>query len=128
MASELTRRELIQTGAAGAAALGLYGLFSDSVGRALSAPAQCGQLSDIEHVVILIQENRSFDHYFGTYKGVRGFADTNVLRLNDGSGLTVFAQPAYPPPGYAGTLPPFPFTTTLPNNGDGTKQPPPARG
>jgi phospholipase C len=32
-------------------------------------------LTDIEHVVILIQENRSFDHYFGSYRGVRGFAD-----------------------------------------------------
>ena len=32
-------------------------------------------MSDIEHVVILIQENRSFDSYFGTYRGVRGFAD-----------------------------------------------------
>jgi phospholipase C len=35
-----------------------------------------GKLSDVEHVVFLMQENRSFDHYFGTYPGVRGFADS----------------------------------------------------
>ena len=39
-----------------------------------AAAAECGAtLTDIEHVVILIQENRSFDHYFGTYRGVDGF-------------------------------------------------------
>ena len=32
-------------------------------------------MTDIEHVVILIQENRSFDHYFGSYRAVRGFSD-----------------------------------------------------
>jgi phospholipase C len=26
-----------------------------------------------------MQENRSFDHYFGTLAGVRGFGDPNVL-------------------------------------------------
>ena len=39
--------------------------------RVLAAPAACGPLSDIEHVVIFINENRSFDSYFGTYRGVR---------------------------------------------------------
>ncbi len=32
-------------------------------------------LGAVEHVVMLMQENRSFDHYFGTYRGVRGFDD-----------------------------------------------------
>ena len=41
--------------------------------RLTSAP-----ISDIEHVVVLMQENRSFDHYFGTMPGVRGFADPSV--------------------------------------------------
>ncbi len=35
-------------------------------------------VSDIEHVVVLMQENRSFDHYFGAMPGVRGFADPSV--------------------------------------------------
>lgn len=38
-------------------------------------PSTCAKLSDIEHVVIFIQENRSFDHYFGSYRGVRGLSE-----------------------------------------------------
>jgi phospholipase C len=41
-------------------------------------PAACSTISDIEHVVILIQENRSFDHYFGSYRSVRGFSDQSM--------------------------------------------------
>jgi phospholipase C len=46
----------------------------------VSAPSNsvCSKLTDIEHVVILIQENRSFDHYFGSYRGVRGFSDRSL--------------------------------------------------
>jgi phospholipase C len=44
--------------------------------RAYAAdPAGTGGLGDIEHFVFLMMENRSFDHYFGTRSGVRGFAD-----------------------------------------------------
>jgi phospholipase C len=49
-----------------------------------------GDISDLRHVVILMQENRSTDHYFGTFPGVRGFADKQALRFQDGS--TVFQQ------------------------------------
>jgi phospholipase C len=98
MPVELTRRELLGAGAAGAAAF--YGLRpSQALHDALAAPPRCGDLSDVEHVVIFIQENRSFDHYFGAYRGVRGFDDT--------SGRTAFAQPGYPAPGYGGHLLPF---------------------
>lgn len=38
---------------------------------------------DAEHVVILMQENRSFDHCFGTLKGVRGFNDPRAVTLPD---------------------------------------------
>ncbi len=41
-------------------------------------PAACAKITDIDHVVIVLQENRSFDHYFGSYKGVRGFADQSA--------------------------------------------------
>jgi phospholipase C len=88
----VTRRQLLKTGAAaGALTLGWEAL----INRAVAASASCGSLSDIQHVVILVQENRSFDHYFGSYRGVRGFADPRALKLTDGSGLTVFAQPGY---------------------------------
>src|SRR6516225_1075991 len=62
------------------------------IDRAYSTdPAGSGSLGDIEHVVLLMQENRSFDHYFGTMSGVRGFDDANALRLPDGT--PVFRQP-----------------------------------
>jgi phospholipase C len=97
--SRVTRRELLRAGAAGGAALGVSALGYESlISRALAAAKPCAgaSLQDIEHFVILIQENRSFDHYFGAYRGVTGFADKHVLRLHDGSGLTIFAQPGYP--------------------------------
>src|SRR5215467_2368225 len=48
-----------------------------SLDKALAIPAhsRSGTIDDVEHVVFLMQENRSFDHYFGTLRGVRGFAD-----------------------------------------------------
>ena len=53
------------------------------IARALEIPAnnRTRSIADIEHIVILTQENRSFDHYFGTMRGVRGFADPRVMRL-----------------------------------------------
>ncbi len=49
-----------------------------------------GSIMDVEHVVILMQENRSFDHYFGTLRGVRGFADPRPVTLP--GGRSVWAQ------------------------------------
>ncbi|UXN63368.1 phospholipase C, phosphocholine-specific [Phyllobacterium sp. A18/5-2] len=51
----------------------------------LAAGVECekGSLADIEHVVILMQENRSFDHYFGTLRGVRGFGDPRPMKKQD---------------------------------------------
>ena len=43
-----------------------------------------GSARDIKHVVVLMQENRSFDHYFGTLAGVRGFDDPEALKHPDG--------------------------------------------
>src|SRR5678815_914615 len=62
--------------------------------RALAIPAHnvTGTIADVEHIVILMQENRSFDHYFGTMRGVRGFSDPRVMRLP--SGKPVWNQPA----------------------------------
>jgi len=112
MREELTRKELLKGGTAAAVAASFAGLFPEHVVRALAAtPPSCGKLSDIEHVVILVQENRSFDNYFGTYRGVRGFRDPAALRLGDGSGLNVFAQPGYPASGYGGHLRPFRLNT-----------------
>ncbi|MFD7441664.1 alkaline phosphatase family protein [Streptomyces sp. NPDC059909] len=63
-----------------------------SLRRVLRQEPAPGGLDAVKHVVILMQENRSFDHYFGTLPGVRGFADRNAIELP--SGAPVFAQPA----------------------------------
>jgi phospholipase C len=63
-----------------------------SIARALDIPAKSttGTIMDVEHVVILTQENRSFDHYFGTLNGVRGFSDRFPIPTVNG---TVWTQP-----------------------------------
>ena len=64
-----------------------------SISRALELPAnnRTGTIADVEHIVILMQENRSFDHYFGTLRGVRGFGDPRVVKFP--SGDPVWYQP-----------------------------------
>jgi phospholipase C len=64
-----------------------------SLDKALAIPAhiRSGTIEDVEHVVFLVQENRSFDHYFGTIRGVRGFADPHPVTLP--SGKSVWNQP-----------------------------------
>ena len=61
--------------------------------RVLAIPAhnRTGTIEDVEHIVFLMQENRSFDHYFGTMRGVRGFADPRAVKLP--SGKPVWHQP-----------------------------------
>ncbi|HXR45660.1 MAG TPA: alkaline phosphatase family protein [Pseudolysinimonas sp.] len=51
-----------------------------------------GDITDIKHVVVLMQENRSFDHYYGALPGVRGFGDKQALRFPNGK--DVFSQPS----------------------------------
>jgi phospholipase C len=84
MAIEVTRRQLMAS--AGGAVLASFAL-PPSLRKVLEgAPAaldrwdQPRPMSEIEHVVVLMQENRSFDHYFGSMPGVRGFADPAVNR------------------------------------------------
>lgn len=50
----------------------------------LASTAAAGSIKDIEHIVLFMQENRAFDHYFGTMSGIRGFKDPNV-QVNDGT-------------------------------------------
>ncbi len=42
-----------------------------------SAPSASGAIHKIQHVVIIMQENRSFDSYFGTYPGATGIPMQN---------------------------------------------------
>ena len=61
--------------------------------KALAIPAhrETGTIKDVKHIVILMQENRSFDHYFGAMKGVRGFGDPRPAALPNGK--SVWHQP-----------------------------------
>ncbi|HTW02172.1 MAG TPA: alkaline phosphatase family protein [Streptosporangiaceae bacterium] len=64
---------------------------------AMAAPGMA-RLKDIGHVVILMQENRSFDQYFGTMSAVRGFSDPAVLTAQAGGARhPVFDQFGYRP-------------------------------
>jgi phospholipase C len=88
----LTRRDFIKQAALLSAA-GAMGGFAETIRRARAIePAKGTTFLDAKHVVILMQENRSFDHAFGTLRGVRGFNDPRAIRLPDGS--PVWAQPA----------------------------------
>ncbi|MFE3071593.1 phosphocholine-specific phospholipase C [Streptomyces sp. NPDC059247] len=79
----LDRRRFLQL-AGGTAA---FTLLSESIARAAAIPAQgsTGTIQDVEHIVVLMQENRSFDHYFGALKGVRGFGDPRPVTLPSGN-------------------------------------------
>ncbi|TKY86935.1 hypothetical protein EX895_004223 [Sporisorium graminicola] len=70
-------------------------------------PAQAQDITQIEHIVLFMQENRAFDHYFGTAAGVRGFGDPNVVISSD-TNKTSFWNPVSAPA--AGSSPPSPPT------------------
>ncbi|MDG3011623.1 phospholipase C [Rhodococcus sp. D2-41] len=72
----MSRREFFAKSAAAGGAAMLASWAGPVIERAYAAdPAGMGGLGDIEHIVLLMQENRSFDHYYGTLSGVRGFDD-----------------------------------------------------
>jgi phospholipase C len=100
---ELTRRRLLSGAAAAAAAAAAATLMPPNVQQALAQglPSR-GSLRDIEHVVVLMQENRSFDHYYGTLAGVRGFRDAERQKLANGRSV-LFQPDAVNPDGF--TLP-----------------------
>jgi phospholipase C len=77
-----TRRTFLKKAGLMAGAAGLYSVLPASIQKALAIDAAPGSTYlDAEHVVFLMQENRSFDHCFGTLKGVRGFNDPRAIRL-----------------------------------------------
>ncbi len=87
------RRGFLRNTAWAAAALASGQFLPPLIQRALAVePARVtGTLKDVEHIVIFMQENRSFDHYFGMLRGVRGFGDPRPLRLPGGD--PVWHQP-----------------------------------
>jgi len=110
----LTRRELLKLLAAASSAevaslalLGCGGGGSIVTPTVPTTPAACSTVNDIQHVVIFTQENRSFDHYFGSYRGVRGFSDQSMAFQQPDSSNTTNAP--------IGTLMPFHLDTTTTN-------------
>ncbi|MBS1103333.1 phospholipase C, phosphocholine-specific [Gluconobacter sp. Dm-62] len=86
------RRNFIKTATAGIAMTGAGGIMG-SINKALAVPANNATKSimDVEHIIFVMQENRSFDHYFGTLQGVRGFNDPRAVKLTKTT--NVFQQP-----------------------------------
>ncbi|WP_321353093.1 phosphocholine-specific phospholipase C [Alcaligenes faecalis] len=83
--THINRRNFLRL-AASAAALGP---FPPAIQKALAIPANnaTGTINDVEHVIILMQENRSFDHYYGTMPGVRGFSDRITIPMASGESI-----------------------------------------
>ena len=92
------RRQFLRAVATAAGATAAMTSFPPAIARALSikAAVRTGTIQDVEHIVILTQENRSFDHYFGTMNGVRGFGDPFPAPVADSTnvkGRNVWVQP-----------------------------------
>ena len=103
----MTRRRLLGT-AAGAAIAAAANWMPPNLQRVLADDQPgSGKLKDIKHVVMLMQENRSFDHYFGTLAGVRGFGDEQALVLPNGKSIFHQSDPLNP----LGHLMPFHLDT-----------------
>jgi len=118
----VSRRRFLQytaLGSAAAAAVGASGgtaaasvLSSSAAARALPR-GWSGTIGDLKHVVILMQENRSFDHYFGTLRGVRGFGDKQILTYPGGTNIFQQRDPARTDLGYL-----LPYNLTDQTDGD----------
>ncbi|CAM5394988.1 hypothetical protein SFUMM280S_11374 [Streptomyces fumanus] len=82
---EVNRRRFLQLAGATAG----FSALSASIERAAALPAnhRTGSIEDVEHIVVLMQENRSFDHYFGALRGVRGFGDPRPVTLDSGKSV-----------------------------------------
>tara|TARA_R110002050_G_scaffold67924_3_gene147308 strand:+ start:27075 stop:29621 length:2547 start_codon:yes stop_codon:yes gene_type:complete len=77
-----TRRDFLKKASMLAGGVGLTASLPPSIQRALEIDPENGTtFKDAEHVVFLMQENRSFDHCFGTLQGVRGFNDPRAISL-----------------------------------------------
>lgn len=77
-----SRRDFIKKATLLTGALGIAGVLPPAIQRAFAIDPETGStFLDAEHIVFLMQENRSFDHAFGTLKGVRGFNDPRAIAL-----------------------------------------------
>ncbi len=83
-----SRREFLRKAALLSGAGGLANILPETIQRAMAInPAPGSSYLDAEHIVFLMQENRSFDHCFGTLKGVRGFNDPRAVKTPNGANV-----------------------------------------
>ncbi len=86
-----SRREFLKKAALLSGSMGTFSALPPALARALNIePAPGSTFMDAKHVVILMQENRSFDHMFASFRGVRGLGDPRAITLPDGN--PVFLQ------------------------------------
>jgi phospholipase C len=90
MTTDTRRRDFFRKSAQTAGAAAALSMFPPAIRKALAigADRRTGTLQDVAHIVVLTQENRSFDHYFGTLAGVRGFGDRFPIPVPDAPGMT----------------------------------------
>jgi phospholipase C len=82
----LSRKEFLKQTAAIAGTSVLPGTFFRPIRKAFSIdPKRGSSYLDAEHIVFLMQENRSFDHVFGTLDGIRGYHDPRAINLPNGN-------------------------------------------
>ncbi|SFN71871.1 phosphocholine-specific phospholipase C [Sphingomonas sp. OK281] len=111
--TDVSRRTLLGASLAGAP----LSVFPAAIARAaaIAPDVKTGSIMDVEHVVILMQENRGFDHYFGSLRGVRGFADRLPIPVPSELDATKLAPVWYQrdrtAPGGARTVMPFHLAT-----------------
>ena len=76
------RRDFIKKAALLSGAAGVFSALPASIQRAMAIDPRPGStFLDAEHIVILMQENRSFDHCYGSLRGVRGYNDPRAIQL-----------------------------------------------
>ncbi|MEG3163819.1 phospholipase C, phosphocholine-specific [Sphingomonas sp. PB2P19] len=111
--TEVSRRSLLGASLTGVA----LSTFPAAIARAaaIAPDVKTGSIMDVEHVVILMQENRGFDHYFGSLRGVRGFADRLPIPVPAQTGAAdpapIWYQRDRTTPGGARTVLPFHLAT-----------------
>jgi len=96
-----TRREFIKKASLLSGGVGIFNALPASIQKALAINPPAGSsYLDAEHVVLLMQENRSFDHAYGTLQGVRGFNDPRAIELPNKNPVWLQSNAAgetYPP-------------------------------
>ena len=79
-----SRREFLKKAALLSGSAAMMNMLPPVIQKALAINPQLGStFYDAEHIVFLMQENRSFDHQLGTLQGVRGYNDPRAIDLPD---------------------------------------------